>query len=366
MVKKTARCPNCGKILTISGQPGEVKKVNCPSCSTKGKVTFNNISSSVKSDQISSNYKIHADNITVKFGRITALESFSVKIPEDIVGLLGPNGAGKSTFIKVVLGLLKPERGKIFLTDHKRPDNLTELRDLIGYMPEHDCLIESMNAFDLVSYMGQISGMMPKDAIRRSHEVLDFVGIGEVRYRSISSYSTGMKQRVKLAQAIVHDPEILFLDEPTEGMDPFGKKEMLSLISDIAKTGKTIVVCSHLLHEVEQICNYVVILNQGRLLKTGSMKEILSGEKGRYHLELRGKNKDLEEILDILGGKYEIVSTDYVMGKLIVIIKNIESSLELFNLIKKHDVQIRSYKPDKLTLEDVFIQSFKGGNTNGD
>ena len=364
MVEKTVRCPKCKKTMTVSGKPGETVKINCPSCNAEGKVTFNNISSSVKSSQISSNYKIDADNITVKFGRITALESFSVKIPEDIVGLLGPNGAGKSTFIKVVLGLLKPEEGRIFLTDHKRPGSLTELRDLIGYMPEHDCLIESMNAFDLVSYMGQISGMIPKDAIRRSHEVL--VGLGEVRYRGISTYSTGLKQRVKLAQAIVHDPEILFLDEPTNGMDPFGKKEMLSLISDIGKTGKTIVVCSHLLHEVEQICNYVVILNQGRLLKTGSMKGILSGEKGRYHLELRGENKYLEEILDILGRKYEIVSTNYVTGKLIVILKNIESSLKLFNLIKKHDVQIRSYKPDKLTLEDVFIKSFEGGGTNGD
>jgi ABC-2 type transport system ATP-binding protein len=361
MVKKSVRCPKCEKIVTISGQLGETVIVNCHSCGTKGKFTFKDISSFLKSSQMSSNYKIHADNITVKFGRIIALDSFSVKIPEDIVCFLGPNGAGKSTFIKVVLGLLKPERGKILLTDQKRPGNLTELRDLIGYMPEHDCLIESMNAFDLVSYMGQISGMMPKDAIRRSHEVLDFVGLGETRYRSISSYSTGMKQRVKLAQAIAHDPEILFLDEPTNGMDPFGKREMLSLISDIGKTGKTIIVCSHLLHEVEQICNYVVILNQGRLLKTGSMKEVLSGEKGRYHLELRGKNKDLEEILDILGSKYEIVSTDYVIGKLIIIIKNIKSSLKLFNLIKKHDIQIRSYKPDKLTLEDVFIQSFNEG-----
>jgi len=365
MVEKTVRCPKCKKTMTISGKPGETVKINCHSCNAKGKVTFNNISSSIKSDQMSSNYKIDADNITVKFGRITALESFSVKIPEDVVGLLGPNGAGKSTFIKVILGLLKPEEGRIYLTDHKKPGNLIELRDLIGYMPEHDCLIESMNAFDLVSYMGQISGMMPKDAIRRSHEVLDFVGLGETRYRQISSYSTGMKQRVKLAQAIVHDPEILFLDEPTNGMDPFGKREMLSLISDIGKTGKTVVVCSHLLHEVEQICNYVVILNQGRLLKTGSMKEVLSGEKGRYHLELRGKNKDLEEISDILSKKYEIVSTDFIIGRLIVIIKNIDSSLKLFNLLKKHNVQIRSFKPDKLTLEDVFIQSFEGGKTSG-
>jgi ABC-2 type transport system ATP-binding protein len=318
-----------------------------------------------KSIQISSNYKIIADNITVKFGRITALDSFSVDIPKDIVGLLGPNGAGKSTFIKVILGLLKPERGKILLSDQKKTDNLTELRDLIGYMPEHECLIESMTAIDMVSFMGQISGMMPKDAIRRSHEALDFVGLDEVRYREISSYSTGMKQRVKLAQAIVHDPKILFLDEPTNGMDPFGKKEMLSLISDIAKTGKTIIVCSHLLHEVEQICNYVVIINQGKLLKKGFMKDILTGEKGKYKLELRGEKNQLEKILTILKKNYEILKVNHLLGKLELTIKNIENSSILFNIIKDHNIQIRSYKPDKLILEDVFIQSFGGGTVDG-
>jgi ABC-2 type transport system ATP-binding protein len=351
-------------VITVSGNPGETVKVNCPSCKSTGKVVFKNTISQTTNIQKDKNYKILANNITVKFGRIKALESFSIKIPKDIVGLLGPNGAGKSTFIKVVLGLLKAEKGKIFLTDHKT-DSLTELRDLIGYMPEHECLIENMTAIDLVSYMGQISGMLPKDAMRRSHETLDFVGLDEVRYRDISSYSTGMKQRVKLAQAIVHDPEILFLDEPTNGMDPFGKKEMLSLISDIAKTGKTIIVCSHLLHEVEQICNYVVILNQGRLLKSGSMKEILSGEKGKFKLELRGDKNHLEDILVILKKEYEIVSVNHFMGKLIITIKNIENSLKLFNLIKNYNVQIRSYKPDKLILEEVFIQSFQEGNVNG-
>jgi ABC-2 type transport system ATP-binding protein len=232
-------------------------------------------------------------------------------------------------------------------------------------MPEHECLIENMTAVDLVSYMGQISGLMPKDAMRRGHEALDFVGIDEVRYREISSYSTGMKQRVKLAQAIVHDPEILFLDEPTNGMDPFGKKEMLSLISDISKTGKTIIVCSHLLHEVEQICNYVIIINRGRLLKTGSMKEILSGEKGRYKLEIRGEKEKLEKFLNMISKEYKIVKVNRLLGKLEITLKNIENSLKLFNLIKKYDVQVRSYKPDKLILEDVFTRSFSGGKTNG-
>ena len=351
-------------VINVSGKPGETVKVNCPSCKTTGKIIFNNKPTNKESQSVN-NYKIHANNITVKFGRITALDSFSIKIPKDIVGLLGPNGAGKSTFIKVVLGLLKPDRGKILLADHKNTDNLTELRDIIGYMPEHDCLIESMTAIDLVSYMGQISGMLPKDAMRRSHEALDFVGLDEVRYREISSYSSGMKQRVKLAQAIVHDPEILFLDEPTNGMDPFGKKEMLSLISDIAKTGKTIIVCSHLLHEVEQICNYVIIINQGRLLKTGSMKEILSGEKGRFILELRGEKKQLDKILDILNQEYDIISVNHFLGKLLISIKNIENSLKIFKLINKYNVQIRSFKPDKLILEEVFIQSFKDGKVNG-
>ena len=310
---------------------------------------------------MNSSFKIIANNVTVNYKRITALDSFSVRIPDDVVGLIGPNGAGKSTFIKVVLGLIRPDAGNVTLNNFKKFENLTDLRDIVGYMPEHDCLIEHMNAFDLVSYMGQISGMMPKDAIRRSHEVLDFVGIDEVRYREISSYSTGMKQRVKLAQAIVHDPEILFLDEPTNGMDPSGKKEMLSLVSDIAKTGKTIIVCSHLLHEVEQICNHIVIINHGKLLRAGPIEGIISGEKGKYRLELRGENKKLEEIKGVLSAKYGVISTYQVPGKLIIIMNNINSSLELFKTIRRYGIQIRSYKPDKLTLEDAFISTFEGG-----
>ncbi|MCK4757632.1 MAG: ABC transporter ATP-binding protein, partial [Thermoplasmata archaeon] len=163
------------------------------------------------SEDSGSVFTISSKDVTVSFGQILALDNFSVNIPAGIVGLLGPNGAGKSTFIKTLLGLLVPDKGSMTIGGHDTQAELALVRDMIGYMPEHDCLIDNFTAVELVSYMGQISGMVKRDAIPRSHEVLDFVGIGEERYRVISSYSTGMKQRVKLAQAIVHDPKILFL-----------------------------------------------------------------------------------------------------------------------------------------------------------
>lgn len=312
------------------------------------------------------NIKIRADDVLVKFGEVIALDYFSAGVPQGIIGLLGPNGAGKSTFIRAILGLVEPEGGEITVNGLDPRKDVTSLRDMIGYMPENECLIENVDAFDLVSYMGQISGLLPDDAVRRSHEVLDFVGVGEERYRDISSYSTGMKQRVKLAQSIVHDPEILLLDEPTIGMDPKGKEDMLSLIENIGKFGKTVLMCSHLLHEVEKVSSHVLIINHGRLLKSGPMDKILEGEENRYKLEIRGSADVARAFVDELSQSCELVDTDYKEGKAVVKIKGTKSSKKCFGLAKKHDVQIRSYTPDKLTLEDVFIEAFKRGGKNGD
>ena len=199
---------------------------------------------------ISEKTHISAQGLTVRFGTVVALNNFTIDIPKGIIGLLGPNGAGKSTFIKTMLGLVSPESGQMLIDKVNPRTDITKVRDNIGDMPEHDCLIGEMNPVELVTYMGQISGMEKIDAIQRTHEILDFVGLGEERYRPIESYSTGMKQKAKLAQAIVHDPNILFLDEPTNGLDPQGRDEMLNLIKKIGKSGKTILVSSHILHEI--------------------------------------------------------------------------------------------------------------------
>ncbi|MFO7991331.1 MAG: ABC transporter ATP-binding protein [Thermoplasmata archaeon] len=309
---------------------------------------------------------IKADDIVVRFGDVTALDSFSVDIPSDVVGLLGPNGAGKTTFIKTLLGLVQPERGKIYIKGLRKTGDLRALRDMVGYMPEDECLIEAKNAFELVSFMGRISGMGPSDAVQRGHEVLDFVGIGEERYRKIDSYSTGMKQRVKLAQAIVHDPEILFLDEPTNGMDPEGKEEMLELIKKIGDTGKTIIMCSHLLHEVEQIAEHVVIINRGRLLRAGDMDEILMGKEGILKIKIRGEPDDMSAFVAELKEGYDVLNMVNEGGQLSVVLDGVESSNELFKLAEVSNIQIRSYRPHMLSLEDVFMDAFEGVKVDGD
>jgi len=303
---------------------------------------------------------ISTKDLVVRFGDITALDSFSVDVPKGVVGLLGPNGAGKTTFIKVLLGLVEPDRGDIFVKGMDDRADLTRLRDIVGYMPENECLIGGKNAFELVSLMGKISGMESKDAVQRGHAVLDFVGLGEERYRKISSYSTGMKQRVKLAQAIVHDPQILFLDEPTNGMDPEGKEEMLGLIEKIGKTGKTLLVCSHLLHEVEQVAEHVIIINEGRLLRQGYLKSILKGKKGKVQIKVRGDPEAMDRFLKMLEKDHNIINKINEAGQLSIIISGVNKSSTIFKMAETYGVHIRSYRPHTLSLEDVFLEAFEG------
>ncbi|UCF08719.1 MAG: ABC transporter ATP-binding protein, partial [Thermoplasmata archaeon] len=290
-----------------------------------------------------------------------ALNSFSIGVPEGIVGLLGPNGAGKSTFIKTVLGLVEAVEGTIKIDGLNPRKETTEVRDMVGYLPEHDCLINSLNAVELVSYMGQISGMSSKDAIQRTHEVLDFVGVGEERYRIISSYSTGMKQKVKLAQAIVHDPKILFLDEPTNGMDPQGREEMLELIKKIGASGKTILVSSHILQEVERVSQYVIIINDGMLVKEGPMKTLMIGEENVYKVKIRGSQEGIAGFRKELLKIFEIISTEEEEGQQTLVIRGTGSSQKVFALALEVDAQVREYGPATLSLEDIFIEAFKGG-----
>ena len=307
------------------------------------------------------NIRIDAKGVTVRFGRITALNSFSIGVPEGIVGLLGPNGAGKSTFIKAVLGLVEVVEGSISIDGLNPRKETTAVRDMVGYLPEHDCLINSLNAVELVSYMGQISGMSGNDAIQRTHEVLDFVGVGEERYRIISSYSTGMKQKVKLAQAIVHDPKILFLDEPTNGMDPQGREEMQELIKKIGASGKTILISSHILQEVERVSQYVIIINDGILVKEGPMKTLMKGEENIFKVKVRGPQEGIAGFRKELGEAFEIVSTEEEEGQQTIVIKGTGNGKNVFALASNAGIQVREYGPATLSLEDIFIKAFKGG-----
>ncbi|MDP6574973.1 MAG: ABC transporter ATP-binding protein [Candidatus Peribacteraceae bacterium] len=301
--------------------------------------------------------EISAKDLLVRYGPTIALDKLSVEISSGIIGLLGPNGAGKSTFIKSLLGLVDPKSGFVKVRGLDPRSDFVKVRDLIGYMPEHDCLINDLNAVRLVSYMGQISGVTSASAIQRAHEVLDFVNLGEERYRKIASYSTGMKQRVKLAQALAHDPPLLLLDEPTNGMDPDGREEMLSLISDIGRTGKTVLLSSHVLDEVQRICGYVTIIYQGRLRGEGSIEDLTRGKEGRFRVEVRGKSNDLKVFRKDLESRYEIVSTQAEGERFEMIIDGLKNRNDLLKLAGIKKVQVRSIRRGRPGLEEAFFET---------
>ncbi|MGH2604052.1 MAG: ABC transporter ATP-binding protein, partial [Dehalococcoidia bacterium] len=216
---------------------------------------------------------IEVGGLTKHYGSVVALEGLTFSLDHGIVGLMGANGAGKSTLIKILLGLLQPTSGTALVLGMDATTHGLHARERIGYMPEHDCLPPDVSAFAFVTHMAQLSGLPPREAAGRTADTLRYVGLDEERYRSIGGYSTGMKQRVKFAQALVHDPQILFLDEPTNGLDPSGRESMLDLIARTGRegTGLCIVMSTHLLADVEHICDQVVVLDGGTLIHAGAL-----------------------------------------------------------------------------------------------
>jgi ABC-2 type transport system ATP-binding protein len=205
-------------------------------------------------------------------GGVTALDGLSVEIGEGVIGLVGANGAGKSTLIKILLGLLEPTDGEATVLDLDTRADGARIRELVGYMPEHDCLPPDVSATEFVSHMARVSGLPAGAARERTADVLRHVGLYEERYRPIGGYSTGMKQRVKLAQSLVHDPRLVFLDEPTNGLDPAGRDEMLGLIERIGRDfGIAVIVASHLLGEIERVAGWLIAIDAGRLLRTAPL-----------------------------------------------------------------------------------------------
>src|SRR5216110_1225939 len=214
-------------------------------------------------------------NVTKTYGKITALRHLSVEIPAGAVGLLGPNGAGKTTLIRTLLGLISINSGSGQILDMDIRRQRLAIRQTVGFAPEDECLFPGVEGVEFVAYAGELVGMSAKDGLQRAHEVLDYVGLGEARYRKVESYSTGMKQRLKLASAIVHDPKLLILDEPTNGMDPEGREEVIELSRDLAHNkGMSLIFSSHLLPDVEAVCDHVVVLGAGKLLTQGSIQQL--------------------------------------------------------------------------------------------
>jgi len=213
---------------------------------------------------------VQIENLTVSYGKQAALREVTASFPRGAVGLLGRTAPARARCSRALLGFIRPTVGSMKVLGFDVAASPLDIRARLGYMPEIDAHIPGMNAVTFVGYCGQLAGLPPVDAMQRAHEVLHYVGLGEARYRNVETYSAGMKQRIKLAQALVHDPDLLFLDEPTNGMDPKGREEMLELIRDLAHNkGMNLILSSHLLPDVEYTCDHVVVLNQARVAAQG-------------------------------------------------------------------------------------------------
>jgi len=293
---------------------------------------------------------VSLDRVTVTYGKNAALSDVTTAFAAGAVGLLGPNGAGKSTMLKALLGFVVPNQGQMRVLGYDVATSPLPIRARIGYMPESDSHIPGMNAVSFVAYCGELAGLPRADAMQRAHEVLYYVGLGEARYRNVETYSTGMKQRIKLAQALVHDPDLLFLDEPTNGMDPKGRDEMLELIRDISHNkGLNLIVSSHLLPDVEYTCDHVIVMDKGCVAAQGPIDH-LKGHGGRvYELRVKGDSDRFVEALRAAGVECHETDED-VMRECVPDERN---GQDLFRLATRAGVQVRHLRPSVPTLEDV-------------
>jgi ABC-2 type transport system ATP-binding protein len=286
------------------------------------------------------------------YGNHQALREITCQLPPGRIGLLGPNGAGKSTLLKVLLGLLPPTSGSGRVLGHDLASAGPELRRAIGYMPEADALIPGLGGAEYVALAGELYGMPRREAQRRAHEVLTYLELEDARYRRLDEYSTGMKQRIKLAQALVHDPPVLLLDEPTSGLDPAGREAMLRLLLTLGRDhGKSLLLSTHLLGDVERVCETVLILHHGRLLLQGGVAELCRRRQDRYRLQIQGDDNAFRDELRLEGVQ---ILHDNGRGELRVAVPPNWTMRAFFALADNHRVLLRGLQPDDEDLEELF------------
>ena len=294
------------------------------------------------------------DRVSVTYGRQAVLREIVADFAPGAIGLLGPNGAGKSTLLKALLGFVSPAGGTMRVLGLDVTERPLEIRARIGYMPESDAHIPGINAVTFVAYCGQLAGLPRTDAMQRAHEVLYYVGLGEARYRNVETYSTGMKQRIKLAQALVHDPDLLFLDEPTNGMDPKGRDEMLALIWDLAhKKGVNAIVSSHLLPDVEATCDSVLVLHHGSIVAQGPIAELKGPSRRVFEIRVKGDADRFIAELRASGADCHETDADVMR----VLIGDDRDARDVFAIATRCGVQVRHLRPSVPTLEDVFAKA---------
>jgi len=301
---------------------------------------------------------IDLHGLSVAFGRRPILKNLCGDLRGRAIGLLGPNGAGKTTLIHTLLGFHLPSAGTAQIFGYDIVDESNKIKALIGYMPERDSFIAKMTAVHFVRLMGELSGLPSEAALERAHEALFYVGLGEARYRKLETYSLGMKQLAKLAQAIVHGPKLIFLDEPTNGLDPPARLRMIKLIREIRDSGQAnIVLSSHLLLDVEECCDEILILRDGQIAVYCNLEEERKSNRKFLMLEVRGDQKRFVDALTKLGCEYALSSDT----RLKVVLQDGIDVRDLYRLAADTEVQIRrlSYKRD--SLEDIFLKAMENG-----
>lgn len=301
------------------------------------------------------------ENVTIAYGKHVAVHDVSLEFPRGACGLLGRNGAGKSSILKALLGLVRPVSGRMRILDLPEGLSATELRARIGYMPERDAHVPQATGFEMVALLGMLSGMPKRDAWRRAHETLYTVGLDEQRYRPVSTYSVGMRQKVKLAAALVHDPEVLFLDEPTNGLDPTGRAEMMRLIGRLSDDyGKSIVLSTHILQDVEAVCSTAIVLEQGRVVTAGSIGDLTRSSERRVAFTVSPEDLQLPSTI-----ASSIRIEPHGGGRYTAWLQEGDTQQALFAAVAARSGSIRRLVSQRRTLEEVFLQCVSGEQQRG-
>ncbi len=302
------------------------------------------------------NNVIDLKGLSVRFGARPILTDLNGDLRGRAIGLLGPNGAGKTTLIHTLLGFHEPSSGTAHIFDRDIRTDAKEIRTLIGYMPERDAYIAKMSCVQFVRLMAELSGLPSDAALERAHEALFYVGLGEARYRTLDTYSLGMKQLAKLAQAIVHGPRLIILDEPTNGLDPPTRQRMIRLIREIRDGGKAnILLSSHLLRDVEECCEEILILKEGRIVTYCNLEEERKANRKFLEVEVRGGDGQFAEAIGRLGCEYALVGERRIK---LVLNEGMEVS-DLYRLAAERQVQIRRLNYKKDSLEDIFLKAME-------
>lgn len=298
---------------------------------------------------------IELKDVCVSYQQICALDGVTLTFGNGATGLLGPNGAGKSTLLKALLGFVRIKTGSITIFDKEMPRNAVTVRQRLGYMPEREISSPKVSAVSFLTYCGRIFGMSRVDALERAHEVLNYVKLGDSRYRNMETYSTGMLQRVKLAQAILHDPGLLLLDEPTNGLDPDGRIEVLNLIRDIAsRPNISVIVSSHLLPDVQHVCSEVVMIDKGKVVQSGDIQSLTPRQAD--HFEIRFRDNDGACIAAMRAAGWQCVRL-HPNHTWLVQSPESEEVRNIFETARRFDTQVRHFQPARFSLESVFLQA---------